>query len=73
MRVLKQGVLPGAREYIGMCTHCKAEVEFTKNEGTCGGQRDPGIYVKCPTAQCGGTIWGTEKRTVPPPSYYPKR
>lgn len=64
MKILKPGVAPSDRIYTGTCAICHAEVEFARHEGTDGGQRDPGIYVKCPTPKCDGMICGTERRAA---------
>jgi len=58
MEILKHGVLPGEKEYIGDRYNCKCQVKFKQKEGRVTHDQRDGSFVSilCPTIGCGQTI-----------------
>lgn len=67
VKIMREGMLPSQREWVGTCSKCRTAVEYLQEDATEHGddQRD-GIWtkLKCPLDGCDNSIYGSPK----PPS-----
>ncbi len=62
LRVTKEGQIPGDREMIGTCYHCKTEVECLQADADSSTDRNETCFtVACPLKGCFSNIILTHK------------